>query len=205
MTLKPTKASLLAAILCTVAAPAAMADMLIIQQGPSVGIAPQIQMPIAGASGFDMAAGFVTQMASERLPEFEIAHSIQLQNAPDDAFDPISFAGDWRMTEAPGISDEDLNESDLPEVTFSITADGHFTAYAGCNRIFGTLYQQGGALVDPIVGMTRMACLGLVGDQERALTRALDNAAMFAHAGGILVLLNADGDKLVEFHQHDAL
>ncbi len=200
------KSLLAAAIAATLAASAAQADMFIVQQGPTGSFSGYVPSLPSGApgSGFDMATGFIADMAATRMPGFH--HDLLVPAAPaglvpdaDTAYDEISFAGDWQMVEAPGMTVEDLVISDLPNATFSIDAMGEFTGYAGCNRIFGTLNQQGGALVEPMVAMTQMACPGLVGNQERALTQALQDAAMFAHAGDILVLLDAEGDKLAEF------
>lgn len=197
----PLRAAVMAAFL---AAPAAHADMVIIQQGQFPGPSA-FSHPMPQGSAFGMAEAFIRDMAANRfpqmvLPDMPLAPPVLIEtDSPDNL--PIPFAGGWTLTEvmddqgAPLIFDAAL----LAETEFNVDQDGSFSAYVGCNRIFGELQMQDGTIATAEYGMTMMACFGPVDELERALTRVLDRASLVAMGHGLLVLLDREGDKLAEF------
>ncbi len=199
----PLRAAVVAALL---AAPAAHADMVIIQSGPM----PPAALPaMPQGSAFGMAEAFIHNTVVPRMPwgsaDVIVQQGLPLappalldETAPDE---PISFAGAWRLTE---IMDEDGQpldfDADLLSATeFNVDIDGPFSAYAGCNRVFGEIEIRDGVVTSADYGMTMMACLGPAGDLENALTRVLDNASLVAMGNDMLILLDGQGDKLAEF------
>ncbi|WP_071674536.1 META domain-containing protein [Nioella nitratireducens] len=199
--------SLRAALLvATLAAPAAHADMVIIQSGPM----PSAAIPVMPqGSAFGMAEAFIHNTVVPRMqwvsadvivqPGRPLAPPILLDDTDPDQ--PISFAGAWRLTEIVDDDGQPLDvDADLLSATeFNVDIDGPFSAYVGCNRMFGEIVMRGGVVASAEYGMTMMACLGPVEDLETAMTRVLDNASLVAMGNDMLVLLDRDGDKLAGF------
>ncbi|MGI3183940.1 META domain-containing protein [Nioella aestuarii] len=196
-----------AALAALLAAPAAHADMVIIQQGhfpgPSAFAHPMPQGP-----AFGMAEAFIRDMAANRFPQTALLghplpdHPLEppvLVEATE--ADPIPFAGGWTLTEI--MDDEGARLSFDPELLasteFNVDQDGSFTAYAGCNRMFGELTMYDGLIASAEYGMTFMACFGPTGDLENAFMRVLDSASLVAIGPEMLLLLDGEGDKLAEF------
>jgi len=197
----PFRAAILAACL---AAPAAYADMVIIQQGHFPGPSA-FAHPMPQGSAFGMAEAFIRDMAANRLPQADLLGqplaAPVLIDSGDLSDDPIPFAGDWTLTEV--MDDQGLPltfDTDLLAATeFNVDLDGSFSAYVGCNRIFGEVRMMDGTIASAEYGMTMMACFGPSGDLEHALTRVLDSASLVAMGHDMLVLLDGEGDKLAEF------
>lgn len=194
-----------AALAALLAAPAAHADMVIIQQGHFPGPSA-FAHPMPQGSAFGMAEAFIRDMAAERFPQAALLD----RPAPDlpmeppvlvEVAEPIPFAGGWTLAE---IMDDEANplvfDPELLAVTeFNVDIDGSFSAYAGCNRIFGELTMYDGTIASAEYGMTQMGCLGPLGDLENAFMRVLDSASLVAMGPEMLVLLDDEGDKLAEF------
>ena len=196
-----------AALAALLAAPAAHADMVIIQQGHFPGPSA-FAHPMPQGSAFGMAEAFIRDMAANRFPQAAMLghplpdHPLEPPVLVEDAEgDPIPFAGGWTLTEI--MDDEALPlsfDADLLAVTeFNVDIDGSFSAYAGCNRIFGELTMHDGTISSAEYGMTQMGCLGPLGDLENAFMRVLDSASLVAMGPEMLVLLDGEGDKLAEF------
>ncbi len=196
-----------AALAALLAAPAAHADMVIIQQGHFPGPSA-FAHPMPQGSAFGMAEAFIRDMAANRFPQAALlghpdpAHPLMPPVLVEETIsDPIPFAGGWGLTEI--MDDQGVPRSfdaDLFAATeFNVDADGSFTAYAGCNRIFGELTMIDGTIASAEYGMTFMACMGPVGDLENAFMRVLDSASLVATGHDMLVLLDGEGDKLAEF------
>lgn len=194
-----------AALAALLAAPAANADMVIIQQGHFPGPSAFAQ-PMPQGSAFGMAEAFIRDMAAERFPQAALLD----RPAPDlpleppvlvEEVEPVPFAGGWTLTEI--MDDEALPlsfDADLLASTeFNVDLDGSFSAYAGCNRMFGEITMMDGTIASAEYGMTFMACLGPIGDLENAFMRVLDSASLVATGHDMLVLLDGEGDKLAEF------
>lgn len=200
----PLRAVILAALL---AAPAAHADMVIIQQGHFPGPSA-FAHPMPQGSAFGMAEAFIRDMAANRFPQAVLLDHPFPEHplfppvlVEDRAAHPIPFAGGWNMTEI--MDDQGLplafDPELLAETEFNVDLDGSFTAYAGCNRIFGELTMMDGTIASAEYAMTTMACMGPVNDLEIAFTRVLDSASLVATGHDMLVLLDGEGDKLAEF------
>lgn len=195
--------TLSAALAAALALPA-HADMVLIQQGPMPATLPAPQV-----SAFGMAEAFIRDNVATRMPPGTAAAMFHqgVPHAPPVLFeeprdsDPISFAGAWRLSEILDDTGRPMafDPSLLAATEFNVDLGGAFSAFAGCNRIFGEVEMLDGVVSSVEYGMTMMACLGPVGELERAMTRLLDSAALVALGPEILVLLDADGDKLAEF------
>lgn len=189
--------TLSAALAAALALPA-HADMVHIQHGPAPAVLPSPQ-----ASAFGMAEAFILGNVVSRMPPDYAGVIVEPPIQVDDpvAADPVTFAGAWRLTE---IMDDaghplDIDQGLLAATEFNVDINGPFNAYVGCNRIFGEVHMAQGVVASTEYGMTLMACMDPVGELERAMTRVLDRAALVAQGPEILVLLDADGDKLAEF------
>lgn len=204
MTLKTLTAALVAAALLGTAV---QADVTIIQSGPLSGplsghtaLPPQFSMQ---GSGFGVASAFIRDMAASRMPRFEIPDRGAIEAPPIIAppADPIAFAGRWRLIEIFDANAETLRFPDTPTVdaSLNITDDGGFNASAGCNTIFGQMEQEAGLVEIGEVMATLMACDEPTMRLERALTRSLRDAALFAHGHDRLVFLSVDGRPLARF------
>ena len=200
MTLKTLSAALVAASLL---GSAAQADVTIIQSGPLPGttaLAPQYSMQ---GSGFDIASAFIRDMAAARMPGFEIPDMDAIEALPiiNPPADPIAFAGRWSLIEIFDANAAPLRFPDtlITEAGLNITDEGGFNASAGCNTIFGQIEQDAGMVEIGEVMATRMACDAPTMRLERALTRGLSDAALFAHGHDRLVFLSIDGRPLARF------
>ena len=211
------RAALAAALL---AAPAAHADMVIVQQGSFPGpirFAQPMPVPSHG-SAFAMAERFIQDTVISRAPAPIVISDPRPLPLPlpvlpivpipvedevdlDTPSDPISFAGSWRLAEIVDDTGAPLSVAAelLAATQFNVDIDGAFYAYAGCNGMFGELRMEDGIVSTAEYGMTLMACFGPVADLERAFMGVLDNAALVAQGNGLLILLDDDGDKLAEF------
>ena len=200
MTLKTLSAALVASSLLGTAA---QADITIIQSGPIPGhsaFAPQLNMQ---GSGFGIASAFIRDMAASRLPGFEIPEMDAIVAPPIIAppVDPIAFAGRWSLIEIFDANAGPLHfpEALIDEAELEVGTDGGFNASAGCNSIFGQIEQEAGLVEIGEVMATRMACDAPTMRLERALTRSLSDAALFAHGRERLVFLSLDGQPLARF------
>lgn len=200
MTPKTLSAALLAASLI---GSAAQADVTIIQSGPLPGhtaLAPPLTMQ---GTGFGIASAFIRDMAAARMPGFEIPEmdAIEAPAIVAPPADPIAFAGRWSLIE---IFDANAAALRFPaalmdEAGLEVEPDGGFHASAGCNSIFGQIEQQAGLIEIGEVMATRMACDAPTMRMERALTRSLSEAALFAFGHERLVFLGDDGRPLARF------
>jgi len=200
MTLKTLTAALVAASLLGTAA---QADVTIIQSGPLPGhtaLPPQFSMQ---GSGFGIASAFIRDMAASRMPGFEIPDMDAIEAPPIIAppADPIAFAGRWSLIEIFDANAGTLRFPDTPtlDASLNITDQGGFNASAGCNTIFGQMEQEAGLVEIGEVMATLMACDEPTMRLERALTRSLTDAALFAHGHDRLVFLSVDGRPLARF------
>ena len=203
MTLKTLSAALVAASLLGTSV---QADITIIQSGPMPGhsaIVPQLNMQ---GSGFDIASAFIRDMMANRMPGFEIPE-MDMTDAIDappiiaPPADPIAFAGRWSLIE---IFDANAGTLRFPEVLIAeaeldIAPEGRFSASAGCNTIFGQMEQSAGVVETGEVMATLMACDEPTMRLERALTRSLEEAALFANGHARLVFLDVEGRPLARF------
>jgi len=71
-------------------------------------------------------------------------------------------------------------------------ADGRISATVGCNRIFGSMSQDGTAIAVSQLGSTQMYCEGLM-DREQAVMASLMASTQVRSEDGGLVLLDAAG------------
>lgn len=213
MTLKTLSAAVMAA---TLLGTVAHADITIIQTGPS-GAMPDIQMPampnvqLPGhirppaqmhGDGFGIASAFIRDMMADRMPGFDIDAMGAIDAAPIiEPPAPISFAGHWDLLEIFDVNAMPLafSEELLSRAEFTVDAEGSFHASVGCNSIFGHLEEDVGTLETGEIMATLMACAEPVQSMERALTRSLSDAALFAHGHDRLVFLSVDGRPLVRF------
>lgn len=193
------------AVMATLLASAlpALAQVSIVQSGRVPNLS---QMPQADA--FGDTAGFIRDMAASRMPAMLPAidgavPAVGLGPAPatPPAPQPIPFAGEWRMNEVhmPDASIRLIDAEEIIQVRFEIAEDGVFTANAGCNDVFGEMALHDGHIRTPEIATTLRLCV--IGDAmlEHATAHALSHAAFYAYAPGMLVLLDAEGDKLAEF------
>lgn len=194
-----------AALAATLIVPAAHADMVIIQQGHAP--APLMQVLPQG-TGFGMAEAFIRDHVANRMP-WGAGHVVPQEGIPhappillddQEESDPIPFAGAWRLTE---IMDDEgqplaVDAALLAETEFTVDVDGPFSAYVGCNRMFGRIEMRDGVITSAEYGMTLMGCIGPIGDLENAMMRVLDSATLVAMGLDMLVLLDGEGDKLAE-------
>lgn len=88
-----------------------------------------------------------------------------------------------------------------PSIAFD--TEGLVSGSTGCNRFFGG-YTAGadGALTvggeGAVLGMTRMACIEPLNEQETRVMAALAEVARYSIAGGRLTLANAAGAAVIE-------
>jgi heat shock protein HslJ len=94
----------------------------------------------------------------------------------------------WTAQGLPG------EEAQLPRLEF--LADGRFAGYSGCNSVNGGWRLENGALRLEGLIMTKRACLGVGGDNERAFLAAVGRETTFTLAGGGLVAAGPDGKTL---------
>lgn len=199
-----------ALVACTLLGTVAQADVTIIQSGPmpshmsSTFMAPNIAQ--MRGSGYDMALGFIRDMAATRMPGFDmnaaLAPSVILADptmAP--VFDPIAFSGHWSLVEIYDIDASPLTYSNelLARAEFGIETQGRFTASAGCNAIFGHMAQTGSLVETGEIMATLMACDEPDMSLERALIHSLSSASLFAHGHNRLVFLDRNGLPLARF------
>ncbi|GGE93260.1 hypothetical protein GCM10007285_21050 [Stappia taiwanensis] len=118
---------------------------------------------------------FICQGLSERMKAISLVSAVLLALAPVAApaaagGDKPQIAGTWRIaalaTSGGALVDLDLALAARTEVV--VDRHGLWSASAGCNRLRGTLEQDGLDLkVSDKVMATRMACEGVAGDLER--------------------------------------
>jgi heat shock protein HslJ len=78
--------------------------------------------------------------------------------------------------------------------TLRITRDGKVIGSAGCNRYAGsTASLDGTALTFTPLAMTRMACFGAAGDNERLFAPAISSATQWRMDRRMLVIETAQG------------
>ena len=105
-----------------------------------------------------------------------------------------------KQAKALGLVDEIVPADELlARAEFSVDVEGNFNASVGCNSIFGHLEEDAGTVETGEIMATLMACSEPVQGMERALTRSLSEAALFAHGRDRLVFLSVDGEPLVRF------
>jgi putative lipoprotein len=82
--------------------------------------------------------------------------------------------------------------------TLVFDAAERISGRAACNQYFGTVERgEGGRLVLKPAGATRMACPGLVMDQERRFLEALSTITAYRREGTTLLLLDSTGQVRV--------
>ncbi len=204
MTLKTFSVALVAA---TLLAPAAFADVTIIQSGPMPGVNPfaghsAFNQQMSG-SGFGVASAFIQNMVDSRMPTMSgvVADAIDADPIAAPIPEPIGFVGSWDLVTLydTHASRFEFSEEMLAHAEFGIEADGRFNASAGCNSIFGTMAQTGGIVETGEIMATLMMCDEPGMSLERALIQSLSNASLFAHGHDRLVFLDSDGNPLARF------
>lgn len=100
---------------------------------------------------------------------------------------------DWQVMPA------QAPEMSAPEpATLRLNAeDNNFSAFTGCNRMFGSLRLEGPLLELTQGGMTRMACPPPADAEERRFVAALPLVASWQIQGSELRLLNANGQPVL--------
>ena len=73
-------------------------------------------------------------------------------------------------------------------MTLDISTDHHLSAYAGCNRIIGSVSIEGSQLVVKHLASTRMACFGEAAENEKALIKLLTSKPEVQLHGKQLIL-----------------
>jgi heat shock protein HslJ len=107
---------------------------------------------------------------------------------------PFQIQGRWRLSYAGGAG---LPPTELPQI--EITAD-RISGSTGCNRMGGVLvWRSDGAVFVGDVVTTKMACMGLRGDLERAVLAALSATRRMEQSGGVLHLLDEEGKILASY------
>jgi heat shock protein HslJ len=94
-----------------------------------------------------------------------------------------------------------LSASDLPpghHMVVHFGPDGKISGNGGCNQFFGAYSVSGNHLQIGPIASTRKGCPGLIAI-ESAFFATLRAADSFAQEGGMLVLYDAAGGKLVQF------
>ena len=114
--------------------------------------------------------------------------------------DKPAITGEWRIgalaTDAGALVDLDGSASARTEVV--IDRHGLWAASAGCNRLRGTLEENGGALqVSDRVMATKMACEGPEGDLERRFMKFFPAAVEVDGMSGRLLLRDSSGAAVV--------
>ena len=106
---------------------------------------------------------------------------------------------EWRP-----LSSLDTDPEDGIDMFLRFESDGKLAGHSGCNRFFGT-YEISGDIVEfgPI-GATRMACPGLIMDQETRLFSVLDRVRSYKRDRINLELLDGNGEALIRLVQTDA-
>ena len=199
----PLRAAALAVLL---AAPAAHADMVIIQQGHFPGPSPFVHHMPQG-SAFGMAEAFIRDMAAERFPQAALLdnlHPEQPRFPPvlieEAVGDPITFSGEWSLIEVRGLNGDMLvlPQDRIETTQFIIDEMGLFDASAGCNPISGVAALDDGLLsIEAELEHQMMCFVGM--EFEYPLEVALNATAFFAQGPETLVLLDAEGNKLARF------
>ena len=90
---------------------------------------------------------------------------------------PDAWIGLWRVVELPGAA---LVPDNAPLI--ELTADG-LSGTTGCNRLFGDATFEDGRIELGPLGMTRRACAGAVGEQERRFVELLQAAERYELVG----------------------
>ncbi len=91
-------------------------------------------------------------------------------------------------------------EVDAATATISF-ADTAVSGSTGCNRFTGTYAQDGAAVTVSVGGVTKMACPGLLQDQESAVLSDLGKVATASQHGTSLTLADSSGATLLTYEQ----
>ncbi len=75
---------------------------------------------------------------------------------------------------------------------------------AGCNRFFGSVTIDGGAISFGALGATRMACPAAIMDQENRFLQALANARGFETKEGLLFIFGDKSAPLLRFSRTES-
>lgn len=113
-----------------------------------------------------------------------------------------SIAGSWRIKALRNESGRlvRLSARSSAEAAIDIQPEGRWSAYLGCNRMSGRLFQRGEKIeVDDTIISTKMSCAGEAGDLElqflatfteaKRITRRDDQATVFDRFGRKLMAL----------------
>lgn len=96
---------------------------------------------------------------------------------------PALVGTEWRL--------EDLGGSgviDRVQATLAFPEAGRVAGFGSCNRFFGTYTLVQERIAFGQMGMTRMACMGAVGEQENRYLAALQKAQTVRVEGSTLLL-----------------
>lgn len=78
--------------------------------------------------------------------------------------------------------------------------NGRLTGFTGCNRLFASYVATAeGGLSLSALGTTKMACMGVGGDLERAVLAALEQTDLYALPPGQLNLLDTNHKVLLTY------
>ncbi len=101
--------------------------------------------------------------------------------------------GEWDIRHIDGT----MVSSDRPyRLSF---ANGQFSGFAGCNRMFGAYNLSAESVSFSEIGATRMACAGAGGTDEMRVTNILDKPMRYQFVGADMVLLgNAGGGLMLQ-------
>lgn len=100
---------------------------------------------------------------------------------------------EWQVVQLNG---EAVGAAQMPQLRFGV--DGQVSGTSGCNRFFGSFTEAGGQLGFGPLATTRMACPGPLDQQEKVFFQALSNVVSFGMRGGQTVLLDAEGEVLMQ-------
>jgi len=100
-----------------------------------------------------------------------------------------------------------ISEAELPagvKIEVAFQPDGQITGTGGCNRFFGGYTVSGSHIKIGPLASTRKGCPGLI-KLEATFFATLQAAASFEQTGAMLILFDASGAKLAQFHRAETL
>jgi len=93
---------------------------------------------------------------------------------------------------------------DYLQSTLRFKTDERVAGKAGCNRYFGSVSLDGGAISFGPLGATRMACPPAIMDQEDRFLMALANAKRFETRDGLLFIFGDEAAPLLRFSRKES-
>ncbi len=119
--------------------------------------------------------------------------------ADPSASTPDLAGSTWNLTAYADTAGEQTPAVADAVAPLTFAEDGTVAGSTGCNRFVGTYTQDGSAVSIALGPVTLMACIGPVGDQEKAVLDALPKVAAATPAGSNLQLADAEGALLMVY------